>query len=93
MASGIFLWKFCKHIFKSCKPIAFCHAKFNSINQPKPNEMKTLKIKLMLVILLSAFSHIACEHCDPEDYEREERERTENVVHTDSVAPETAQLP
>jgi len=55
--------------------------------------MKTLKIKLLFVILLSAFSHIACEHCDPEDYEREERERTEQSIHTDSVASETAQLP
>lgn len=47
---------------------------------PKTRTMKTLKAVATALLLFFALLGMACEHCDEEDYRREESENT-NVSH------------
>jgi hypothetical protein len=48
--------------------------------------MKTLKVSLIVTIALIGFIGTACEHCDDEDYRRDEIEKnTTSDITVDSV--------
>lgn len=49
--------------------------------------MKTLKFKIIPLLLFAAALNMACEHCDDEDYAREQREQNEaQAFHSDSLS-------
>lgn len=45
---------------------------------------KTLPVKMLLVIILISLISTNCEHCDDEDYQRDQKENT-NLKHSDST--------
>ena len=48
--------------------------------------MKTLKISLMTLAMLFGTLGVACEHCDDEDYRRDEIEKnTSTQIHRDTT--------